>query len=87
MIEKRHYGQGFMTVGTFFALLNIYTKFAKTLTLLFSAILKLDQAVVASAALLCIPVVLSRLLYILYTSETWYHPALRPVYGLVRTWL
>ena len=47
----------------------------------------LDQAVVASAALLCIPVVLSRLLYILYTSETWYHPALRPVYGLVRTWL
>jgi energy-coupling factor transport system permease protein len=28
-----------------------------------------------------------RLLFQLYTSDTWYHPALRPLYGWVRAWL
>jgi hypothetical protein len=24
---------------------------------------------------------------VLYTAEAFYHPSLRPLYGLVRTWL
>lgn len=47
----------------------------------------LDWGVLMGAAMVTIPAVCGRLLYLLYTSETWYHPALRPVYGFVRRWL
>jgi len=46
-----------------------------------------DLASVTAAVLLTAPAVAGRLLYVLYTSETWYHPALRPLYGWVRGWL
>lgn len=46
-----------------------------------------DWAVVVGATLLILPTVAGRVLYLLYTSETWYHPVLRPVYGFVRAWL
>ena len=46
-----------------------------------------DWAALTGAALLCGPAGAGRLLYLLYTSETWYHPALRPLYGFVRAWL
>lgn len=46
-----------------------------------------DWAALFGALALTLPALAGRLLYLLYTSETWYHPALRPVYGFVRAWL
>jgi hypothetical protein len=42
----------------------------------------LSVAVLGTAA-----VVAARLAYVLYTTDTAYVPALRPLYGFVRTWL
>jgi hypothetical protein len=36
---------------------------------------------------LAVTLVAARVLFQLYTSDTWYHPALRPLYGAVRGWL
>merc|ERR1719191_1394319 len=30
LIERKHYGQGFLTVGTFYALLSIFSRFVKS---------------------------------------------------------
>lgn len=46
-----------------------------------------DLVLVGAVGLVTGAVALSRLLYVLYTSDTWYLPALRPLYGLVRGWL
>lgn len=46
-----------------------------------------DWGVLATAAVVSLSVVASRLLYVLYTAETLYVPALRPLYGFVRSFL
>ena len=46
-----------------------------------------DRVGLALAVIVVLPAISGRLLYVLYTSETWYHPALRPLYGFVRAWL
>ena len=46
-----------------------------------------DVAVLAAAGALTGAVVGARLLYALYTTDSWYHPALRPLYSFVRGWL
>lgn len=47
----------------------------------------LDGVVLVGAGALTAAAVFARLSFALYTSDTWYHPALRPVYALVRDWL
>jgi len=46
-----------------------------------------EPAVLAGAGALGAAALAARLLYLLYTSETAWFPALRPVYALVRRWL
>jgi len=46
-----------------------------------------DWVVLWAAGVVSSGVVTARLLYLLYTSETWYWPALRPLYGFTRNWL
>jgi hypothetical protein len=47
----------------------------------------LDWSLLGAAAALSLAVASARILYVLYTAEAFYHPSLRPLYGLVRTWL
>ena len=47
----------------------------------------LDLGLMLAAAGLTLGIASARLLYLLYTSDTWYLPALRPLYGFVRAWL
>lgn len=47
----------------------------------------LDHLLLVGAGTLTLAVAGARLLFLLYTSDTWYHPALRPLYGFVRGWL
>lgn len=47
----------------------------------------LDWSLLSAAFALSAAVASARLLYVLYTAEAFYHPSLRPLYGLVRTWL
>ncbi|MCB9765488.1 MAG: energy-coupling factor transporter transmembrane protein EcfT [Alphaproteobacteria bacterium] len=47
----------------------------------------LDIGIIAASGALTLGVAGARILYVLYTSDTWYHPALRPLYGFVRGWL
>ena len=44
----------------------------------------LDGAVLVGAALVAFCVVALRLVFVLYTSDTWYHPSLRNLYALAR---
>jgi energy-coupling factor transport system permease protein len=46
-----------------------------------------DVAVFGSAALGGLALVAARLLFVVYTSDLWHHPDLRPLYGFVRNWL
>jgi energy-coupling factor transport system permease protein len=46
-----------------------------------------DTFIALTAATVCVCVVASRVAYVLYTLDLAYHPSLRWVYGLVRTWL
>ncbi|MEQ1507463.1 MAG: energy-coupling factor transporter transmembrane component T [Myxococcota bacterium] len=48
---------------------------------------RLEQLVVAIVYLALGAVVVAELLFRLYVVGGWYHPALRPLYGWVRTWL
>ncbi len=47
----------------------------------------LDRLTLAAALTVTGAVVGGRLLYVLYTTESWFHPALRPLYGFTRAWL
>ena len=47
----------------------------------------LDWSLLGAAATLSMAIASARILYVLYTAEAFYHPSLRPLYGLVRTWL
>ncbi|MSQ03064.1 MAG: ATP-binding cassette domain-containing protein [Myxococcales bacterium] len=46
-----------------------------------------DRCVLGGALIVTMAVALPRVLYALYTSDTWYHPALRGLYAGVRGWL
>ena len=46
-----------------------------------------DFVLVGLGGLVALGAGVPRLLYVLYTSDTWYHPALRPLYAAVRAWL
>ena len=46
-----------------------------------------DWAALGGALGLTLALVSARLVTLLYTSETWYSPGLRPLYGFVRDWL
>ncbi len=46
----------------------------------------IDGVLLVGGALLTTAIASARLLFLLYTSETWYAPALRPLYGFVRSW-
>jgi energy-coupling factor transport system permease protein len=46
-----------------------------------------ESVLLGTAALAVAGVVAARLAYVLYTTETAYVPALRPLYGFVRSWL
>ena len=48
---------------------------------------RLDGGVLVGVVGLGGGLVILRVLFLLYTSDTWYHPALRPLYGWVRGWL
>jgi energy-coupling factor transport system permease protein len=45
-----------------------------------------DRGIGAAALVLATCVLICRLLFVLYTSDTWYHPALLPLYATVRAW-
>lgn len=47
----------------------------------------LDWGVVGLALSVAVTAASLRIVYILYTSETWFHPALRGVVGFVRNWM
>lgn len=47
----------------------------------------LDALIVAPATALTLGAVLARLITLLYTSDTWYHPSLRGLYAFTRLWL
>merc|ERR1719161_2735805 len=44
LIERKYYGQGFLTVGTFYALVSIFARFGKSLCSLFDMIVGLQSA-------------------------------------------
>ncbi len=46
-----------------------------------------DRFLLGGACVTAVAVVVPRLFYALYTSDTWYHPALRGLYAGVRAWL
>lgn len=46
-----------------------------------------DYLAMSAGVTLTAGVAAGRLVYVLYTTETWYHPAMRPVVGFVRAWL
>lgn len=46
-----------------------------------------DRGLLASVFLASVALASLRVVFLLYTSDTWYHPALRPLYGWVRGWL
>lgn len=47
----------------------------------------LDHGLLALSLLVCLAAVACRILFLLYTSETWYHPSLRPLLAFTREWL
>ena len=47
----------------------------------------LDTLIVAPVTALTLAAVLARLITLLYTSDTWYHPSLRGLYAFTRLWL
>lgn len=47
----------------------------------------LDALIIAPATALTLAAVLARLITLLYTSDTWYHPSLRGLYAFTRLWL
>lgn len=47
----------------------------------------LDHVLLVLAASICLGLVGCRLVFLLYTSETWYHPSLRPLIAFTRGWL
>ncbi|RME20256.1 MAG: hypothetical protein D6798_20885 [Deltaproteobacteria bacterium] len=47
----------------------------------------IDGAVLLPVVLASLAIGAARLLFVLYTTDTWYHPTLRPLYGVVRRWL
>lgn len=46
-----------------------------------------EKTVLVAALLLTAAVVAARVSFVLYVTETWYHPDLRPLYVFVRGWL
>ena len=46
-----------------------------------------DVGALALAGAVCLALVACRLVFLLYTTETWYHPALRPLIAFTRAWL